>query len=81
MSDEFNSSRINILGNFFMEGFNKYPPGFMCVGSKSRTFGYKRDTTCCGLTSILCRFQILEGKYRSRPLGQKEYNELGKTVC
>ena len=57
-----------------MEWFNKYAPRFMCVGRKPHTFGNERHTICCGLTYILWRAQIVEGKYRPQPLGQKEYN-------
>ena len=60
--------------------FNTYAPGFMFVGFKPHTFGNERHTICCGLTSILWRAKIAEGKYRPQPIGQKEYNELGKMV-
>ena len=51
--------------------FNKYVPGFMCVGCKPHSFCNERHNICCGLTSILWRSQILEGKYRPGPFGQK----------
>ena len=63
-----------------VEWFNNYPPRFMFVGSKPHPFGNEMHTICCGLLSILWRSQIVEVKYRLQPLGQKEYNELGKTV-
>ena len=63
-----------------MEWFNKYVPGFICVGLKPHTFGSEGNTICCGLTSILWRSNIVEVKYIPQKLGQKEYNALGKTV-
>ena len=54
-----------------MEWFNKYAPEFMCVGRKPHPFINKRHNICCGLTSILCRAQIVEGKYHPQQLGQK----------
>ena len=44
----------------------KYVPVFMCVGRKPHHFGNERQTICCGLTSILWRYQIAEGKDRPR---------------
>ena len=71
MSEEFNPLWINVLDENMMEWFNKYIPGFMCVGRKPHIFGNERHTIFCGLTSILWRSQIVEGKYRPRLLGQK----------
>ena len=80
MDEEFNPPWINILGKSIIEWFKKYAPGFMCVGCKPHTFGNEGHTNCFGSTSILWRDQIVEGKYRSGPLGQKEYNKSGKMV-
>ena len=55
-----------------MEWFNKYAPRFMWVGHKTHPFGNERHTICCGLTSILGRSQIVEGKDRPQLLGKKE---------
>ena len=63
-----------------MECIHKYVRIFMCVGRKHCPFGNERNTICCCLTSILCRSHILEDKDCPRPLGQKQYNKLGKTV-
>ena len=63
-----------------MDWFNKYAPGFMCVGSKPHPFGNERHNICCGLTSILWRSKIVEGKYCPQQIGQKGYNELGRMV-
>ena len=78
MAEEFNPSWVNVLDKSIMEWFEKYAPGFMCVGRKIHPFGNERHNICCGLTYILWRYQIVEGKYCPQPLGKKEYNELGK---
>ena len=80
IAEEFNLLWINILDEIMIEWFNKYVPVFMCVGCKTHPFGNKRHTICCGLTSIFCRLQIVEGKYFNQKLGQNEYSDLGKTV-
>ena len=38
MDEEFNISWINVLYESIMEWFNKYAPGFMCVGCESHPF-------------------------------------------
>ena len=63
-----------------IECFNKWDPGFMCVGRKPHPFGNERHTTCCSLTSILWRACIVEGKYRPTQLSPKKWEELWKTV-
>ena len=63
-----------------MEWFNNYSPGFMCVGGNPHPFGNERRIIFCGLTSILWRAQIVEGKYCPPHRGAKQHQELGKTV-
>ena len=64
-----------------MEWFNKYAPGFMCVGRKPHPFGNERHTICRGVTSIYCgEHRLFEGKDRPPQLGPKEGVELGATV-
>ena len=41
MAEEFNPSWINVLDESMMEWFNKYAPGFMCVGHKPHPFSVK----------------------------------------
>ena len=78
MDEEFNPSLINLLDKSMMEWFNIFAPVLMCVGLKPHHFCNERHTIFCVLTSILWRAQIVEAKYHPRPLGQKEYNKLGK---
>lgn len=80
MANEFCPSWISVLDESMMEWFNKYAPGFMCVGRKPHPFGNERHTICCALSSILWRAQIVEGKDRPTQLGPKQYSEQGKTV-
>ena len=79
-AEAFNPSWINVLDESMMERFNKYLPRFMCVGRKLHPFINERHNICCGIMSILCRDQKVEGKYFSQQLVQKEYSELGKMV-
>ena len=72
MTEGFNPSWINGLTESMMEQFTKYAPGFMCVGRKHHPFGHERHNICCGIMSILCSAQIVEGKYFSQQLVQKE---------
>ena len=60
-----------------MEWFNKYAPCFMF---KPHPLGNGKQTICGGLTYILWKARIAEGKDRPQHLSQKEYNELGTTV-
>ena len=60
-----------------MEWFNKYAPGFMCVGRKPHPFDNKIHTICCGLTYILWRAQIEEFKDRPGSLGSKGIQRVG----
>ena len=80
MAEEFNPSLINVLDESMVDWFNKHAPRFMRVGHKLHLFGSERYTIFCGLTSLLWRAQIAEGKDLPGPLGKKKYNELGKTV-
>ena len=72
MDEEFNPSWINVLDKIIMQWFNKYAPGFMCVGHKNHPFGNDRHTNFCGLKYILWRPQIVEGKDHAVPFVQKE---------
>ena len=53
MDEEFNPSRNNVLDESVLEWFNKYVPGFLCVGRKPHPFSNLRHTICCGFTFIL----------------------------
>ena len=53
MAQQFLPSWINVLDDSMMEWFNKWAPGFMCVGRKPHPFGNDWHILCCALTSIL----------------------------
>ena len=80
MAEQFNPQWINVLDESMMECFGKYAPRFMFVGRKPHHFVNERHTICCGLTFVLWIYQIVEGKDIPQSLGQKEYNQLVKTV-
>ena len=71
MEVEFNPVWINVLEKSMMEWFNNYSPCLMCVGRKPHPFGNGRHMICCGLTSILCIEEIVEGKYFPSQRGAK----------
>ena len=78
MDQQFVPSCINVLDDSVMEWFNKWSPGFMCVGRKPHPFGNERHTIFCALASILWRAQIMEGKYRPTELGKKKMGRAGE---
>ena len=80
MSEEFNPSWINVMEKIVMEQFNKYQPGFICIGHKPHPVDNDSHTIYCSLTSIFWRAQIVEGKYHPQQFSQKECEELGKLV-
>ena len=53
MAQQFLPSWINVMDESIMEWFNKWSPGFMCVGRKPHPFGNERHKIFCALTSIL----------------------------
>ena len=56
-----------------MGWFNKYSPGFMCVGRNPHLFGNERHILFFGLVSILWREQLVEGKYFPPQRGAKQH--------
>ena len=78
MAQQFLPSWINVIDKSMMEWFNKWSPGFMCVGRKPHPFGNERHTICCALASILWRAQIVEGKYSPTELGKKKKGRDGE---
>ena len=80
MADKFSPSLINVLNESMMGWYNKFDPGFMCVGWKPCPFGNESHTICCGLTSVLWRAHIVEGKDRPAQMSLKLHSDLGITV-
>ena len=61
MADEFNPYSINVLDNNMMEWYNKFAPGFMCVGQKPNNFGNGLHIICFWLTSIVLGRRLSKG--------------------
>jgi hypothetical protein len=55
-------------------------PGFVFCPRKPWDTGNEYHTIACGLTSIIFYMEMVEGKGRSKELGQMEFEPLGKTV-
>ena len=64
MVDKFNPSCINDMNEIIVKWYNKFTPGFFCVGWKLHPSGNEHHTICCRLASILWRAHIVEGKDR-----------------
>ena len=71
ISEEFNSSCITVLDKIIMGWFNKCAPQFICVGRKPHLYCNESHTIGFGLTSIVCRENIVEGKYHPENIGEK----------
>ena len=78
MGEKFNLNWINVINKITMEWHNKSPPGFMRVGRKPHPFENDCYTTCCDITSILWRAQILYGKDRLAHLIQNIHYNIGR---
>ena len=57
MDQQFFPLWINVIDESMMDWFNKWAPGFICVGRKPHRFGNEQHTICCALTSIMWRAQ------------------------
>ena len=55
-------------------------PGFMFVPRKPWPFGNEYHTICCGLSGILFRLEIVEGRDFPTERERPEFDEEGKTV-
>ena len=80
MTENFIPSWILCLDESMMRWINKYTcPGFMFVPRKPWPFGNEFHTIACGISGILWRLEIVEGK--DQPAQEKkEFSEHGKTV-
>ena len=63
-----------------MGWYNKYSPGFICVGKNPHPFGNERHMILFSLELILWKAHIVEGRDRSLHRGGKQRQDLGKTV-
>ena len=80
MVDKFKPYCINVINKIMMEWYNKFASGVMCVRRKPHIFGNECHKIFCGLTLILWRAHIVDGKDRLAQLGPNMHSELGRTV-
>ena len=81
MATNFIPSWINAIDESMSKWINEYTcPGFMFVPQKPWAFGNEyHDARCCE-SDILWHVDLQEGKDRPPQAGDKEYDNLGKTV-
>jgi hypothetical protein len=82
MTSNFRPSWISCLDESMSTWVNKYIcPGYMFVPRKPWPFGNEYHTIACGVSEILYRMELVEGKDEPKEgRGRKEFDELGKTV-
>ena len=81
MNKNFSPSWINAIDESMSKWVNKYTcPGFMYVPRKPWKFGNEYHDAGCADSDIIWQVDLREGKDRPRELGQKEYDEKGKTT-
>ena len=80
MDKKFTSAWVLCLDESMSKWLNEYTrPGFMCVPRKPWSFGNEYHTISCGLTRVLNRMYIVEGKDMPSQRPPKEFSDLGKT--
>ena len=80
MAYDVNPSWINVPDKIIMEWYNKFTHGFICFGWKPYPFENEHHTIFCGITSVLCMPQVVEGNDRLAQLGPKMHSELERNV-
>ena len=81
MNKNFSPSWINAIDESMSKWVNEYTcPGFMYVPRKPWKFGNEYHDAGCADSDIIWQVDLREGKDRPRELGQKEYDEKGKTT-
>ena len=81
MEEEFLPSWINAIDESMSKWLNEFTcPGFMYVPRKPWPFGNEYQDAGCCLSNILWHVDLREGKDRPRHLGEKEHDNLGRTV-
>ena len=81
MTDNFLPGWISCLDESMSVWNNKYTcPGFMVVPRKPWPFGNEYHTIACAVSNVLFQVELVEGKDEPRERGQKQFDDLGKTV-
>ena len=81
MASNFIPSWISCVDESMSKWMNEYTcPGFMFIPRKPRPFGNEYHDACCASSDIIWAVDLHEGKGQSPELGQKEYDNEGKTI-
>jgi hypothetical protein len=82
MAANFTPGWISCLDESMSTWANKYTcPGYMFVPRKPWPFGNEWHTIACGISELMYRVEIVEGKDEPKVgRGPKEFDNLGKTV-
>ena len=80
MGTQFSSAWINCIDESMYKWVNEYTcPGFMYVPRKPWPFGNEYHDAGCADSDIIWAIDLREGKDRPANLGNKEFDEHGKT--
>ena len=81
MNKNFSPSWINAIDELMSKWVNEYTcPGFMYVPHKPWKFRNEYHDAGCADSDIIWQVNLWEGKDCPWELGQKEYDEKGKTT-
>ena len=81
MGTNFSPSWINCIDESMSKWVNEFTcPGFMYVPRKPWPFGNEYHDAGCADCDIIWGVDLREGKDRPRNLGNKEFDEMGKTT-
>ena len=80
MGTQFSSAWINCIDKSMSKWVNEYTcPGFMYVPHKPWPFGNEYHNAGCADSDIIWAIDLREGKDRPANLGNKEFDDHGKT--
>ena len=81
MANNFSPSWINCIDESMSKWVNEYTcPGFMFVPRNPRPFGNEYHDAGCAHSNIIWALDLCEGKDHPTNLGNKEFDDLGKTT-
>ena len=83
MEDVFSPGWITCLDESMSIWFNRYTcPGWVYCPRKPHPFGNEYHDICCGISGILFRILIVEGKDKpSNDVGGREFDQFGSTTA
>jgi len=81
MSQEFSPGWVTCLDESMSPWYSQFScPGFMFVPRKPWPFGNEWHTIACGISKVLFRVELVQGKDFPKEKPDPEFNSLGKTV-